>query len=389
MIAPTPFFADRGCHVRILEESKALKSLGNEITIHTYHNGRNIQGLCIKRIINIPWYRKLEAGPSYHMIYLDFFLLLHSLGYSYLNTPDIIHAHLHEGAFIGKICSRLRYKKIPLIFDIQGSLTMEMLDHDFTKRNSLPYKFFRFLEINMNKMADAIITSSSNLAEILKTEFDVDKEKIFVVPDGVDTSIFKPNYNTSTLQKNLGIPKNKRIIVYLGLLNEYQGIDYLLKAIPTILNKVSDVHFLVMGYPNVEKYKNIAKKLGILENITFTGRINYNEAPKYLALGDIAVSPKISRTEANGKIYNYMAMGLPTVVFDTPPNREILGDLGVYSKLGHYNSLADAIIILLTNEKLREELSRKVREKAVKDYSWKKVGEKIMNVYELVQVNRR
>jgi len=71
MIAPTPFFADRGCHVRIYEEARILQSLGNKVIIYTYHNGRNISGIKIKRIMNIPWYKKLEAGPSYHMFYLD------------------------------------------------------------------------------------------------------------------------------------------------------------------------------------------------------------------------------------------------------------------------------------------------------------------------------
>ena len=127
MIAPTPFFADRGCHVRILEEAKALESLNNEVTFYTYHNGRNIPDYNIKRICNIPWYNKLEAGPSYHMLYLDALLSLYSLQGSYSSNPDIIHAHLHEGVFIGKFCSRLRFNKKPLVFDVQGSLTGEML----------------------------------------------------------------------------------------------------------------------------------------------------------------------------------------------------------------------------------------------------------------------
>ena len=52
-IAPTPFFADRGCHMRILGEVLQLRAMGHQIVIATYHNGRNVKDLVIKRIITI------------------------------------------------------------------------------------------------------------------------------------------------------------------------------------------------------------------------------------------------------------------------------------------------------------------------------------------------
>ncbi|MGC8833187.1 MAG: glycosyltransferase family 4 protein, partial [Armatimonadota bacterium] len=71
MVAPTPFFADRGCHVRILEEARALQNIGHKVVVVTYHNGRNVPGVEVRRIPRIPWYKKLEAGPSIHKCYLD------------------------------------------------------------------------------------------------------------------------------------------------------------------------------------------------------------------------------------------------------------------------------------------------------------------------------
>jgi glycosyltransferase involved in cell wall biosynthesis len=389
MIAPTPFFADRGCHVRILEEAKTLKSLGNEITICTYHLGKDMPGFKIKRIINIPWYNKLEAGPSYHKLYLDGLLLLKSLSAVNREKPDIIHAHLHEGALLAKVCAWSRFNRIPLVFDIQGSLSREMLSHGFIRGKGLRHRLFHFLENRINKLPNAIIASSNNVAEILKTESDIEEGKVFVVADGVDTDMFRPDCDTATLREKLNIPQSSKVIVYLGLLTEYQGIDYLLKATPLVRKEIAGVHFLIMGYPNVERYRSVAQELGICESITFTGRIDYNEAPKYLALGNIAVSPKVTTSEGNGKIYNYMAAGLPCVAFDTKVNREILGDLGVYAQLGDYKSLAARLLELLMQGNVREELSRKVREKAVADYSWHKVGQRIMDVYAKVGPKER
>ena len=101
-------------------------------------------------------------------------------------------------------------------------------------------------------------------------------------------------------------------------------------------------------------------------------------------IADIAVSPKFSRTEWNGKLLYYMAMGVPVVVFDTPVNREILGDLGVYAKLNDSISFAQEIENLLLQDELRRSLGEKLRERVVNNYSWKKAGERIMKIYEEV-----
>ncbi len=381
MIAPTPFFADRGCHVRILEEAQALKSLGTEVTICTYHNGNNVPGLDIRRIPKIPWYNKLDAGPSYHMPYLDFLLLLRSLQTIHTTKFDVIHAHLHEGVFIGKFCSKLT--GVPLVFDVQGSLSGEMVAHKFLKENSPPFKLIYRFEGLLNNTADAIITSSSNMANILIKEFNINNENVFLVQDGVNTDVFRPDYDVSNLRIELNISVEDKVVVYTGLLNIYQGIDHLLKAIPYV--EVENVKFLIVGFPNVEKYKKIAKDLNISDKVIFTGKVPYSKIPLYLAVGDIAISPKVPTSgEANLKLYTYMSSALPTVVFDHPVNREILGDLGIYARLGSSTSLAHCLTELLSNEQLCNKLSSKLREKAIKEYSWINAGEKIMEVYKWV-----
>ena len=382
-IAPIPFFVDRGTPVRIYEEVNALQRLGNQFTIFTYHLGKDIDNMKIKRIPNIPWYKKTSNKVNYHQIYLDAMLFSRSL-FPFLKSDfDIAHAYLHEGVAIG---SALRlFKRVPLVLDAEGSLTGEMNAHGFIRKNTVSYKMWHWIEKILNERANAIITSSPENVKNLIDEFGIEKEKVFFVRDGVDTEIFHTNYDVTDIRKKLGISENEKIVVYLGLLNYKQGVDCLLKAIPNIIDEVKNTHFLIMGYPNVDYYKRMAKELGVLDKITFTGKMDYFEAPKYLALGDVAVSPKILTTgEGNGKVYNYMAMGLPTVVFEHPVNRDILGDLGIYAKLEDCGSLADNIKKILLNGSLAKELSAKVREKAVKDYSWDKVAQEIMEVYRWV-----
>lgn len=380
MIAPTPFFADRGCHVRIYGEARVLQNMGNRVSIYTYHNGRSLPGLDIRRIINIPWYNKLEAGPSYHKFYLDVLLLLKLLRDGVHERPDIIHAHLHEGTFLGNFLAKFR--DIPLVFDFQGSLTGEIVDHDFLRDKSIVSKVLKQVERFINDSADAIIISSLDSARLLEDKFGVSKDKFHIVEDGIDTEEFKHYYQDELrIRKELCIPDDRRIVIYLGLLTEYQGIDCLLEAIPLVVKRNRGVHFLILGYPNVDKYRNMAKEKGVEAFVTFGGRVKREEAAKYLSLGDIAVSPKLSKTEWNGKLLYYMAAELPTVVFDTKVNREILGELGVYAELGSAASFAEGIESLLSQKELKRNLGTRLRERVARKYSWKSVGERIMEIY--------
>jgi glycosyltransferase involved in cell wall biosynthesis len=175
------------------------------------------------------------------------------------------------------------------------------------------------------------------------------------------------------------------VVVYLGLLAEYQGIDLLLQAAVHLLEARFDVHFLIMGFPNVELYQEMAEQLGLAEHVTFTGRIPYKEAPSYLALGDVAVAPKISAkisaTEGSGKLLNYMAMGLPVVAFDTPVNREYLGERGVYVPPGGTVALAEALEALLDDPSKGMALGQQLRGRVTHYYLWPEAGEKILQVY--------
>ena len=83
MIAPTSFFADYGGHVRILEEAVALQKLGHRVTICTYHNGQDVEGLDIERTLSIPWRQDYEVGSSRHKIAFDVLLFLKSLSVAF------------------------------------------------------------------------------------------------------------------------------------------------------------------------------------------------------------------------------------------------------------------------------------------------------------------
>ena len=386
MIAPTSFFFDYGCHVRIAEEAWVLEKLGHRVTIVTYYKGRDLDGLAIERTMPIPWRHDYEVGCSRHKLAFDVLLSAKSLKVALRRRPDVIHGHLHEGALIGYALGKL--VGAPLVFDFQGSLTGEMVDHHFLNPEGPFYRPTRWLEGLIDRLPQAIITNSRHAANLLGGEFGCDPAKIHVVPDCVNPDAFRPDVLTEEercgLKAQLGIPPERKVVVYLGLLAEYQGTGLLIRAAAELIKARPDVHFLIMGFPGVEGYRAYAHSLGLAGHVTFTGKIPYERAPHYLALGDVAVAPKLSATEGSGKLLNYMAMALPTVAFDTPVSREYLGELGVYAERGNHAALAEAMGALLEDGERAAALGRALRQRAMERYSWEAAGRKIVEIYDSI-----
>ena len=148
MIAPTSFFADYGGHIRILEEIRGLQARGHHITVCTYHTGNSVPGVAIRRSIDVPWRRGVQVGSSRHKIYFDAMLGFTVLRAAAATNPDLVHAHMHEGALLGYPLRQLGH--VPLVFDYQGSLTSEMVDHHFLSKQGPFYRPMHWMESRIN-----------------------------------------------------------------------------------------------------------------------------------------------------------------------------------------------------------------------------------------------
>lgn len=383
MIAPTSFFSDYGGHIRILEETRSLQALGHQVAIVTYYKGSDMPGLDIRRTPRLPWRTDYEVGSSRHKLVFDVYLAVQSLREALRFRPDVIHGHMHEGALIGGVLSWLL--RVPLVFDFQGSLTGEMVDHQFLNRNGRIYPWMVRVEKWINRRPQAILTSSIKATRLLQEEFAVPAAKIHPLPDCADPvrfdpALFPPELK-QTIRQQLGIPADSPIIAYLGLLTDYQGIPHLIETAVQLKQANTNAHFLIMGYPNVDHYRAMAHNRGVSDRVTFTGKVEYRDAPTLLSLGDIGVAPKMSNTEGSGKLLNYMALAQPVVAYDSPVHREYLGELGIYAPLGNVQAFAQAITQLLHNPTQREALGQQLRQRAIEIYSWELAGKDIVAIY--------
>ena len=380
VLAPTPFFGDRGCHVRIYEQVRGLAKVGIESQIVTYPTGRDLSDVTIARAWKLPGIRASALGPSASRPVLDLGVLLTAWRVVRSFRPHVIHAHLHEGIAIGLVLRKIF--RIPLVADLQGSLTEELVDHGALARRGAGIRVVRGIENWLVQRPDHVLTSSFHGVSLLKAQ-GVSQDKIEPLSDGVDLEWFRPQPVDLRLRDRLGLT-GKRAIVFLGVLTNYQGVDLLLDVVPLVAKRNPNVHFLIMGYPNEERYRTEVRKRGLTRLVTVPGRIPYHEASKWLCLGELAVSPKRSLTEANGKLLNYMACGLPVVASDSPVNRELLGEYGVYAAINDVEAFSDRIHGVLAS---RDELKMRgdaLRERAESMFAWPVVINRLSNIYRRV-----
>lgn len=384
VIAPTPFFADRGTHIRILEEALALEKRGHSITIATYHIGNDIDRsvgtkIDVRRIRRLLfWYKKLEAGPDWQKIILDLMLVRKAFNLARTQNPDIIHGHLHEGVLIGWIVKKvLFWRKIKLVADFHGSLTKEMVSHSYLSGGVLK-KIFFFIERWIDNLGDEAVTSSEeNTKEIVRLRKN---HQVETVLDGANISYFSNHKEKTQLRYEFELPQEKKIIIYAGAMIMNKGIQYLLNSIKLVLQKNPNAYFIIAGFPAEEVRKFVADN-DLSNEVRIISPLNYFEMPKLLLLSDIGIDPKDSSTmQASGKILQYMAAGLPVVCFDRENNRAYLGEGAQYSEEISAEGLAGAILNLLENEQkmlFKGELNRSQSQK----FSWDNSAEKLENIY--------
>lgn len=387
LVAATPFFVDRGGHIHIYEQARALQKLGHQVTLVTYHIGQDVPDFPIHRIPTIPWYDKLDAGPSYHKPYLAVLLLLKALQVARQVKPDIVHAHGWDSQWVAWWLWKLR--GIPFIFDMQGSFSGEISEHGYAGKGGLYFRLLSAIERLTLKASPVAVTSSTQICEQSRQRFDLADDHLWPILDGVDTEAFSPErfpYEPE-LRQQLGLPPDKQIIVYMGLLKAYQGVNDMLEAARVLIYErgYTDVHFLVIGFPDEDVYIAKAADKGLADYMTFIGKVPYYETGRYLALADLGIAPKIAMTEGDAKIYSYMALGLPVVAYEREASVEILGDLGLYARLRDPVDLARALHEALQNPDLLKERGQANRRKAVEDYSWAAVAHRILRAYRVAE----
>jgi glycosyltransferase involved in cell wall biosynthesis len=185
-------------------------------------------------------------------------------------------------------------------------------------------------------------------------ELGVNERKITIVYDGVDTRKYNPQKRDEGLKKSLGI-SGAPTIISIRALKPIYNVEMFIKAIPLVLKEVPEARFIIGGNGDQKKYLDLVNSLGVSGSTRFTGWIQHDELPKYLASSDVYASTSLS--DGNSVcLQEAMASELAPVVTDIPANREFLthGENCFFIPVGDYKKLAERIVYLLKNKATRD-----------------------------------
>jgi len=293
---------------------------------------------------------------------------------------DIIHAHANYPPADLAALIYAKKKNIPMVVTLHG-LPDENYDRFLQKL--LKSFYSKFLLQGLLNNAEFIISPSSGL--IKESEFlTKTRGKVIVIPNGISLAEYKISNTLEECRNILKLPIDKKIILYLGALEPYKGVDVLIKSMPKIIKQIQDVKLIIAGTGKMDdELKNLANKLKVERYIQFVGFVKESLKPFYYKSAEIFVLPSISRLECFGIVnLEAMACGTPVIASRITGIPEIVenGKNGLLVPPKDSEALADAIIYLLENEEVRKKMGENGRMK-VENYSWERIAEDTERIY--------
>ena len=284
---------------------------------------------------------------------------------------DIIH--IHAGNPLADLAGYVyikRNRKTPSIITYHGD---EQEGIGSFVRNTGVALYNKHLLDKVLSRADIIISPS---------EYYIDesrflgkyRDKIVVIPNGINIDDFDIPYSKEECRVKLELPLDKSIVLFVGNLTPYKGPDVLVKAMPVIIREVPDTELVFVGSGGMrEELGELSKKLRIEKYVKFAGFIEEGLKPLYYKAADVFCLPSTLNTEVFPIVLlEASASGIPMVVSDLDTFKCIIeeGYNGLFTKRGDEKNLADVIVYLLENEDIREKMGKNGRKK-VEDYSYR------------------
>ena len=236
-------------------------------------------------------------------------------------------------------------------------------------------------------LADRVIATNESYKRIEMRRGRVPEERITVVRNGPDLNEIRPVDPDSAIRNRAAI-----IIGYVGAIGRQDGVDYLLRALRSLVSELGKTGFLclIVGAGHaLAGLKLISRRLGIAEYVIFTGWIERPaDVSRYLSTMDICVAPEPSdpyndRSTA-AKVMEYMTLAKPIVAFDLPEHRVTAADAAVFARPNDERDMAERLAFLMDDPRIREELGRRGRARIDRELGWKFQAKALLDMYRRV-----
>jgi glycosyltransferase involved in cell wall biosynthesis len=271
---------------------------------------------------------------------------------------------------------------VRFIFD-HHDLSPELFEAKFGNRGGVLSALTRLAEKCSFRLASVTIATNESFKEIAIARGGKTPDRVFVVRNCPDLTTMKSEAAKSEIKRDGPI-----MVVYVGFMGPQDGLDILLESIEHIVKteKRQDANFLLIGGGTMlPVLRKMAADKGIEAFVTFTGQVSHEEVVSYLSRADIGVAPdpKTAMNDSSTmiKIFEYMAFGLPTVLFDLKEGRRSAGLAALYATPNSPVDFAQQIIRLLNCSELRQELGATGRKRIEDGLNWNSEKSVLLQAY--------
>jgi glycosyltransferase involved in cell wall biosynthesis len=290
------------------------------------------------------------------------------------NPPDLIFLAALPFKLIGK----------RFIYD-QHDVSPELFIVKFGRKGLL-YRALLFFERMSYRTADRVIAANATFKDIAisrggKTPSQV--EVVYGVPD---------RKRIHRVEPEPGLHGGRKFILgYVGIINEQDGVDHLVRAVAHLVKVIGfrDFRAVIVGSgPALEPLRSLASALEVEDFILFTGYLKGETLLAYLSAFDIGIIPD-PLNEANdlmsmNKVFEYCALGIPTACYPLKETKRLLGEAGVYAPSHEPEGLAEACLKLMGDEALRARSAAAAAKLSAESFVWENEARKYVATYERV-----
>jgi glycosyltransferase involved in cell wall biosynthesis len=373
VLAPHPFYQERGTPIAVDLLVRALSERGDEVDLLTYHEG---QPRAYPRVthhrIRVPgWCRGVRPGFSLKKLVCDLALAAEARRLMRRARYDVIHAG-EEAVFIAMRLGRVH--GVPYVYDMDSSIAQQLVEKLGVLRPLSPV---------LDRLESRAIRRSAAVAPVCRALEDLARARgaprIVTLHDisQIDEREFEPD---PALREGLGL--SGTLGMYVGNLEPYQGLDLLLESLP-LARRETDVSLCVAGGApaDIERYRRKTEALGVGAHVRFIGPWPAKELGRLLATADFLVAPRIRGINTPMKIFPYLHSGRPVLVTDLPTHTQILDErvamLGPAEPVG----FARAMVRLASDAELRRRLATAARAFIEANHTWPQHVERVHALY--------
>lgn len=373
LLAPHPFYQDRGTPIAVNLVLKVLSERGDNIDVLTFHEGRAVDypNVSIYRIPAWSFLGNIRPGFSWKKLVCDGLLCAKLIVLLCRKRYHLIHA-VEESAFMALVVHWI--VGIPYLYDMDSSLAQQMIE----KYPRLVYltKAFMLCERQVVQSASVVLPVCEALVKRIEPYHP---SKVMLLED---VPLLGESTSPVMVNRELDVPGIR--ILYVGNLEAYQGMDLLLDSFALALNEAPQTTLFIVGGEKDHRafYAHQAERLGIDGNVHFLGPRPLDQLPVFLSQADILVSPRIKGNNTPMKLYSYLASGKAVLATNLETHTQVIDSHVAVLADPTPESFAEGMLQLIQNRHLRVSLGQAAQKLVEEKYSYPAYRMKLNAAYD-------